>query len=47
MKDYTIFVISINKERQKKYIDPRYTIFQGVNGKEDLDIERIDLLGVS
>ena len=42
MKDYTIFVISINKERQKKYIDPRYTIFQGVNGKEELDIDWIN-----
>jgi hypothetical protein len=41
MKDYKIFVLSISKERQKKYIDPRYTIFEGVNGKE-LDIEWVN-----
>ena len=42
MKEYTIFVISINKERQEKYTDPRYTIFEGVNGKEELDIHWIN-----
>ena len=41
MKQYTIFVISISKERQKKYTDARYNIFQGIEGK-DLDIEWIN-----
>lgn len=41
MKDYKIFVISIDQERQKKYTDARYNIFEGVNGK-DLDIDFIN-----
>jgi len=41
MKQYTIFVISIDRERQKKYTDARYNIFQGIEGK-DLDIDWIN-----
>ena len=42
MKDYKIFVISIDENRQKKYNDSKYTIFEGVNGKEELDIDWIN-----
>ena len=41
MKDYKIFVISVDRERQKKYTDARYTVFNGIEGK-DLDIDWIN-----
>ena len=36
-----VFVISINEQRWSKYDPTIYTLFQGCNGKEDLDLDEI------